>query len=160
MAFGSGYSGSFGAIAACRPTPSGNANEPVFASLTGLRPHTTYYYRLVVVTVGGSLTGQIGSFTTFSGQPSTGKPGVRITSSKINRRRRTARFSWRATGASATKGQCALARVRRGHVGSHSFSGCRSPKQYSHLKRGTYEFFVRAGNAAGWGKPASHRFTI
>ena len=64
-------------------------------------------------------------------------------------------FSFEAIG-TATGFQCALVRTPKA-----SFSACRSPKTYKHLKPGKYTFEVRAFNVAGADPtPANKRFTI
>ena len=76
-----------------------------------------------------------------SGRPSGyWPPGTKITKAKISSKHHTAKFSFKAIG-TATGFQCALVKP--------SFSACRSPKTYKHLKPGKYTFEVRAFNAAG-----------
>ena len=89
-------------------------------------------------------------------------PDTKITKSKINRKHRTAKFSFKAIG--ATSGfQCALVRQPKKHH-KHpkpKFSRCSSPKSYGHLKPGRYTFLVRALNATGPDRtPAKKSFRI
>jgi hypothetical protein len=85
---------------------------------------------------------------------------AKITAASISSKRRRARFSFQATG--ATRFQCAL--VKR-PTGRHKktkprYRACRSPKTYKRLARGRYTFYVRALNAAGAGSPATRKFKI
>ena len=87
-------------------------------------------------------------------------PPVSIKSAKIDDNHQTAKFNFEAVG-NATGFQCALAkRKRSGKYAKPSFSACRSPKRYKHLKPGAYKFEVRSMSAAVQGLPASKRFTI
>jgi hypothetical protein len=91
-------------------------------------------------------------------------PGTKIIKSTISSKHRKAQFSFGATGV-ATGFQCALVKKpikRHQKTPKPSFTSCRSPKAYSHLKKkGKYTFEVRALNAAGASpKPATKSFTI
>jgi hypothetical protein len=79
-----------------------------------------------------------------------------ISKAKINRHRRTAAFTFTATGASGFR--CAL--LKPTHHPKATFSSCRSPKTYKHLKPGRYTFEVRGINSAGTGKAATKKFKI
>ncbi len=86
---------------------------------------------------------------------------TRITKSKISASKHTASFSFSATD--ATGYQCALAALpKKGHTSPKlKFASCESPKSYSHLKKGSYEFAVRGVNAAGKDPhPASKSFKV
>lgn len=71
-----------------------------------------------------------------------------------------ASFRFKAIGA-ATGFQCALIKLAK-HYNNPSprFRSCRSPKLYSSLKSGRYQFLVRAFNTAAVGRPAKKTFTI
>jgi hypothetical protein len=139
----------------CRPRPSGTREVAVKAPLGGLRPATTYAFRVVLETQAGTVVGTSLKFTTRR------VPSVRVGRSTVDIRARTARFTFRRVGRiRATRYQCALAPVRRGHIGAVHFRPCRSPIGYARLGRHTYEFLVRAGNRLGFGPVAQHRFTI
>jgi uncharacterized repeat protein (TIGR02543 family) len=89
-------------------------------------------------------------------------PGTKITAASITAKRGKARFAFKAVGI-ATGFQCALAKVpKKGRGKPHaSYGSCRSPKSYSRLRAGSYEFFVRAVNAAGVDpSPATWKFKI
>ncbi len=89
-------------------------------------------------------------------------PGTKITKAKISSKHHQATFSFKAIG-TATGFQCALVRTPKAHhkKPKPSFSACRSPKTYKHLKPGKYTFEVRALNAAGADPtPAKKSFTI
>jgi len=148
----------YGQTARCAPEPSGSSNVSVSATVSKLLASTTYYFRILVQTSGGTSVGSTLSFKTKKAAAK--KPGVKITRSKINKKRRTAKFSFKATGVKATKYQCALAVVKKGKAGKLHYTKCRSPKTYKKLKKKTYEFFVRAGNSAGWGPAKTHKFKI
>jgi hypothetical protein len=86
---------------------------------------------------------------------------TKITKSKVSASKHTASFSFSATG--ATGYQCALAALpKKGHTAPKlKFGSCKSPKSYSHLKKGKYEFAVRGVNAAGKDPhPASKSFKV
>lgn len=84
---------------------------------------------------------------------------TKITKSKISASKHTASFSFSATG--ATSYQCALATVpKKGHA-KLAYHACKSPKSYSHLKKGKYEFAVRGADSTGTDPhPASKSFKI
>ena len=88
--------------------------------------------------------------------------GTRITRSRVNRRKGTARFAFDAPGA-ITGFQCRLSRPRRRHhqrAGAR-FTRCSAPKKYKHLRAGRYTFTVRALDRVGADpKPARKRFRI
>lgn len=84
-------------------------------------------------------------------------PVVKITKTRIDQKKRTASFSFTATG--ATGFRCALTKQARNHS-KPSFSRCASPKTYKHLKAGHYTFRVKAHNHNGTGPTASHKFVI
>jgi hypothetical protein len=89
-------------------------------------------------------------------------PGTKITKSKISSKHHMAKFSFKAIG-TATGFQCALVKTpkARHKKPKPSFSSCRSPKTYKHLKPGKYTFEVRALNAGGRDPtPAKKSFTI
>ncbi len=89
-------------------------------------------------------------------------PGTKITAASITAKRGKARFAFKAVGV-ATGFQCALAKVPKKSRGTPhaSYGSCRSPKSYSRLGVGSYEFFVRAVNAAGVDRsPATWKFKI
>src|SRR5579884_3857556 len=98
------------------------------------------------------------STTVLRDDSSTKLPGVKITKTRINRRRHTARFSFKAS-ARARAFQCAL--VRRGRrTRKPRFKRCRSPTAYAHLKHGRYTFEVRARTQFGVGPIAKRKFAI
>jgi hypothetical protein len=153
-----GSGATYGLDVACSPSP-GTGTTNVSTALRGLVPNTTYYYRVLFATPGGYVIGATRSFHTPIGG-GLGKPGAKITSAKLNGHTHRAVFRFRATGVGATRAQCALATVRGKRIGPHRFTGCRSPKAYSRLRAGTYEFYVRLGNGSGYGRAASRRFRI
>lgn len=61
-----GTSESFGFNSASQSAGSGSANATISASLSGLLPSTTYYYRAVAQNSGGTSYGTTQSFTTIS----------------------------------------------------------------------------------------------
>lgn len=79
-------------------------------------------------------------------------PSARITAAKVSSKRRSAKFTFKASGASGF--QCALiTQVNNNKKHKHPkphFSRCKSSKTYKHLKLGRYTFLVRARRA---GKP-------
>jgi len=89
-------------------------------------------------------------------------PETRLSSAKISSRAHVASFVFSARGDS-TGFQCALVP----DAGKHHkqpravFSSCRSPKTYKRLRRGSYQFRVRATGPAGRGSTAAvRRFRI
>ena len=155
--FGYGGGAPYGLNIPCSPTPkTSTANQSVLVALHGLAGRTTYYYRVVLETQAGYFVGQTLNFRTAA---PLGRPGVRITKAKIGHG--TAKFTFRSTGPKATKYECALAKLnKKGKVvGRVRYSRCRSPKTYKHL-HGRYEFFVKAGNAAGYGAAKTRKFKL
>jgi hypothetical protein len=99
------------------------------------------------------------------GNPNPGsgkKASAKLTKASINSKHHTARFAFKATG--ATSFQCALIRLPAGKKHKQAptphFSSCKSPKTYKHLKNAKYKFELRALDAAGKGPVASKSFTI
>jgi hypothetical protein len=85
-----------------------------------------------------------------------GPPDTAITKSTIKKKKRSARFEFKAIGP-ATGFKCALKKGRA----KPSFSSCASPKSYRHLRHGSYRFLVKAVNGAGADKtPASKSFRV
>ena len=64
-----GTSFAFGSITAVDSAGSGTSEVPVPATLTGLAPNTTYYYRLVATSAVGDGLGAVRSFKTTGGAP-------------------------------------------------------------------------------------------
>jgi hypothetical protein len=83
----------------------------------------------------------------------------KITKAEIDRKHHTARFKFKAAGASGY--QCALVRPahRKKHRKPH-FTRCQSPKTYKHLKKGKYTFEVRALAHGHAGPATRRRFSI
>ena len=77
-------------------------------------------------------------------------PNTTITKTKINRKKTTISFSFKAIGTESGF-ECKLVKPRVKHhkKPKAAFSACRSPKTYKHLRPGTYKFEVRALNPAG-----------
>ncbi len=89
-----------------------------------------------------------------------GAARVSITAAKIDSTHRTAKFTFKATGA-ATGFECALIKRKANRTyPSPSFSSCRSPKTYKQLKAGKYKFEARSVNGTSHGTPATRSFTI
>lgn len=83
-------------------------------------------------------------------------PGTKITSAKINTAKHTATFRFNAIGESSGF-QCELRRLSQ----RAGFAKCRSPKTYTHLKRSSYTFKVRAVGSGGHDPtPANQSFKI
>jgi hypothetical protein len=81
-------------------------------------------------------------------------PNTKVTGSAVESTHAVFRF--KATGAS-TRFSCALARNRA----KPKFATCKSPKKFTGLKKGHYEFLVRAVGPGGTDKtPATRRFTV
>jgi Divergent InlB B-repeat domain/PQQ-like domain len=82
--------------------------------------------------------------------------GTKVAGAKVSSKNRTARFTFKATG--ATGFQCRLIKAGKKKP---AFSRCTSPKKYRNLKPGSYVFEVRSFNAAGTDpRPAKKRFKI
>jgi hypothetical protein len=89
-------------------------------------------------------------------------PNTKITHSRLDQKRRQAKFSFTASG-SATRFQCALVKhsKQRHKTPKPHFTSCKSPKTLKHLKSDSYTFEVRGVNAGGAdATPAKKRFTI
>jgi uncharacterized repeat protein (TIGR02543 family) len=83
--------------------------------------------------------------------------GTKIVAAKILSRKGTARFTFKATG--ATGFECRL--LKPGQRKKPAFARCASPKSYKRLARGSYVFEARGTNAAGKDPtPAKKRFKI
>jgi hypothetical protein len=153
--FGYGGARPYGLTVPCspKPTPTGG-NQAVKVALRGLASKTTYYFRVILETQAGYFIGSTLSFRTSKVR----KPGVKITKVKVSLPNKI-KFSFKATGAKATKYECALATVStKGKIGKIRYSRCKSPKAYTIKHAGRYKFLVRAGNAGGYGKPATRKF--
>ena len=99
-----------------------------------------------------------------SGGTKPGKaPNTRLLYEKINSKRHTATFRFKAIGKS-TGFRCALVRrPTRKHAKTPApkYTKCRSPKTFKHLKAGSYVLRVRAVGPGGVDKtPATYRFKI
>jgi len=65
-----GTTASYGKTASCAPAPgSGSAAVAVSASLTGLAANTTYHFRVLATSAGGTSEGSDASFTTLPNAP-------------------------------------------------------------------------------------------
>lgn len=94
--------------------------------------------------------------------PPVALPGTTLRKAKINVRKDKATFSFKAVGA-VSGFQCKLVKPAKKHhkKPKATFSACRSPKTYKHLKPGKYTFEVRAVNSAGPDPtPAIKKFRI
>jgi phosphodiesterase/alkaline phosphatase D-like protein len=83
-----GTSTAFGQITPVVALDDADALEPVSATLTGLAPNTTYFYRTVATNGAGTTAGPVSAFTTGPGGPpivTTGAAtGVTATSATLN----------------------------------------------------------------------------
>ena len=89
-------------------------------------------------------------------------PGTKLVRVKINAKRHTATFTFRATG-KRTGFQCALVRKpsRKGaKTPKPKYVRCPKTKTFKHLKPGTYIFYVRAVGPGGKRKPVVYRFVL
>jgi len=105
--------------------------------------------------------GTAGSAQTITAHFTPPPPHTTITKAKIQPKRRSATFSFKATE-SATKFQCALIRspARRKHH-APSFHACRYSKSYERMKPDGYEFVVRGIGPGGTDPvPATFSFRI
>lgn len=100
-----------------------------------------------------------------SGGQKAARPNTKLTSRRLNRRKHTARFKFKAVGP-ASRFQCALVKrkaAKKGHKPRRRkprYSRCRSPKTYKHL-RGSYTFYVRAIGKRGADRtPATATFRM
>jgi hypothetical protein len=141
----------------------GNAGETCTDTYTSLS-ETLTLTKICTGTVTASqygLTGTCGSGPAPPPPKQTAPSHTKITSSKLSATKHTASFNFSATG--ATGYQCALAGLpKKGHTAPKlKFGTCKSPKRYSHLKKGKFEFAVRGVNAVGKDPhPASKSFKI
>jgi phosphodiesterase/alkaline phosphatase D-like protein len=157
-----GTSAKYGSIARCARTPTGSTLQAAGARLAGLHAATTYHFRIVMTTAGGTLTGGDRTFKTLAAavkKVKLKKPGVRITKAVINRARHTAGFRFTYRGSKATSYQCSIALFENGkQVARSRFTSCHSPALYTFRASGTFIFYVRGHNRAGYGKPATYKF--
>jgi hypothetical protein len=89
-------------------------------------------------------------------------PNTNITKATISSKQHEATFRFGAVG-KGSGFSCALVKKPKRHHkhATPTYSPCRSPKRYRHLKAGRYTFSVRASNAGGSDPtPATKRFTI
>lgn len=130
---------------------SGTANDPLSASLTGLQPGTTYYFRVVGTSAAGTAQGDILSFRTLLTPLVTtvgvsGVRGVFTLQGSVNPRG-TATQAWFQWGTSATlAGATSTSQqaVGSGTQGVSYAQGITGPQQ-----GGTYFFRAVASSAAG-----------
>lgn len=109
----------------------------------------------------GIVEGTCGSAPPPPPPPAKAPSHSKISKAKISSSKHRASFSFTATG--ATSYQCALAaKPKKGHTAPRlAFHSCKSPKSYSHMKKGSYTFEVRGVNATGKDPhPASKSFKI
>jgi alpha-tubulin suppressor-like RCC1 family protein len=88
--------------------------------------------------------------------------GTRITAATVNKKKRSASFSFAAPGA-ITGFECELIKSSAQHHKKRKarFSQCSTPKRYKHLKPGKYTFKVRARDIVGADPtPAKRSFKI
>ncbi len=87
-------------------------------------------------------------------------PNTKIAKAKVSKKRHTATFRFKASG--ATGFQCALVKVKKTkkHHNKPKFSACSSPKSYKHLKHGKYTFEARALSHAAVGPIAMRNFKV
>jgi hypothetical protein len=97
-----------------------------------------------------TLNGDISVTATFSANGSATPPNTQITSHKVNKKKHSATFAFKASG-TATGFQCSFAkRPKNKHKKvAPRFRSCTSPKTYKHLTHGHYLFEVRALGPAG-----------
>jgi hypothetical protein len=126
----------------CTTSPAASGNQHTAVTLKGLAPNTTYYFRVIVTTAGGYAIANTESFRT---KANTAKPVMTIKSAKINRKGKSAKFTFARKGTVAvTKGfQCALVTVTKGKAASAHYASCKSGRTYTKLKATTYIFSVR-----------------
>jgi hypothetical protein len=103
---------------------------------------------------------QAGNAATVTGHYTvTPPPRPSITKRRINRKKHTATFAWKSTG--ARRFQCALLKRNKKHaLPKPRFSRCRSPKTYKKLKAGSYVFEVRGSTLGITGRPAKKSFKL
>jgi hypothetical protein len=141
--------------------PDGAMNCPSGAGETCTDTYTqiTETLTLTKICTGTVTAGKYGVTGTCGAAHATKPSGTRLTKWKFSSSKHTASFSFSATG--ATGYQCALATVPKHGSPKLKFASCKSPKSYSHLKKGKYEFAVRGTDSAGSDPhPASKTFKI
>jgi len=70
VTFAYGLTAGYGMTATVPSAVTGAADTAVSAVLTGLTPNTTYHYRVVAVSAGGTAAGVDAAFTTLPPPPS------------------------------------------------------------------------------------------
>ena len=138
---------------------SGASTEPVSAALTGLKPNTTYHYRLVASSPAGTTSGADQTFTT----PKPRFAGA-YAPSQIDHVSRKGRVSIAVQCPKATYGRCIgtmqlklLSSLGRGRVqASFSIASARQTLITVQLSPGAQELIRRAGLVVGIATVTSH----
>jgi hypothetical protein len=108
-----GTTAAYGSSVACAAAPgSGSSAVGVSAAVAGLTPGTTYHYRLVASSVGGTANGADATFTTQSATPTTGT--LTVNSSSVTVRRGKAPIRVTCSGGPCRGTLTLTARIRRG----------------------------------------------
>lgn len=146
-----GTTTSYGSTTPTRTRAAGVSTVAVAAIVGGLKPATTYHYRLVATNTDGASRGHDRTFKTAAVPP----PNTELTQATISGRRHLATFRF------AGSGGVAPLRFRCKLDGS-GFKACSSPTVYRWLKNGTHRFEVEAVDSRGEADPtpAAKRFRI
>lgn len=124
-------------------------------AVSGLRPSTTYHFR-IIATDGHGLVARGADMTFTTPPPTPSAPNTKVTKVKISAKKHEATFKFKAIG-DAMGFQCELKRKHK----KARFHKCTSPKRYEDLKDGKYIFEVRAVGPGGADRtPAKRRFKI
>ena len=161
-----GLTTAYGTNAACAKIPFGTGAIAVSQSIAGLKPATTYHYRLVATNSSGTGYGDDVAFTT-KGQVTdiVLLPDTTLLPPVLHRAKHTVTFTFKARNVTGTpQFQCALVKLptRKGvKAAAPKFAACTTPKTTKRLAKGRYTFYVRAIGAAGKDPtPASRTFAI
>ncbi len=145
-----GWGGACSGTATCNLTVNGPQN--VTATFTVTPPAG-----------GGQASNNATSNTSVAGNATKAPTDTHITKATISSRKRTARFTFSASG-TVTSFQCELKRPRAPHHKKPpvaKFASCKSPTVYGGLRNGSYEFLVRAVGPGGADvKPARKMFKV
>lgn len=98
------------------------------------------------------------TYTPSTGPAVPAAPPKPTITAKVKPAKRRATFSFKSAG--ATGFRCSLVKRKHHRFSKPSFSTCRSPKRYKHLKRGRYSFDVQAVASGRVSPTANTHFKI
>ncbi|HVU73259.1 MAG TPA: hypothetical protein VHE83_09910 [Mycobacteriales bacterium] len=161
-----GLTTAYGTNVACAKPPASTGTVFVSQSIAGLKPGTTYHYRLVVTNSAGVTVGDDAAFTTKSqGVDVVLPPDTTLLPPVVHKATHKVTLTFKARNVVGKAAfQCALVKLptKKGvKAPAPKYSSCTSPKTTKALAKGHYKFYVRAVDAIGKDPtPASRTFAI